>query len=1116
MPTSIDSLQIEINAKAQSANTAIDKLVVKLNHLNSSLSKINGSKLTQLANGVSKLGSAMQTMNGVKTGDFTRLANNLSKLNAVDTAKLSSLATTMHRITDSFSKFGRVSKAVNQLSQLSTAIRQLGYKSVGTAITNIPQLAVAMRQLMTELSKAPRVNRSIIDMTNALAKLGRTGASSGKAAQSLGRSLNLYSASTERAKKASFSLAGAIGKVYATYWLLFRAFGKLKDAIDISADLTEVENVVNVTFGQYRDLVDDMARTSIKDFGMSELTVKKVSSRFQAMGSAMEIPIDKISDMSVELTKLTADMASFYNMEQKDVAQDLESIFTGTTRPMRTYGIDLTQANLKQWALNNGMNANIETMTQAEKTMLRYQYVMAQTTHVAGDFQRTQDTWTNQIRILKQQFEQLGIVIGRTFIAMFKPMVKALNAAMSSIIAFAQRVSEALGKIFGWKYEEPTGGIVDDLGEADDEADGLASGLDDASKNAKKLRQQLQGFDELNVLTTNQDGGGAGAGAGTGGGASGGVDAGKWVQTDSIIKAFESEIDTLYKLGEYIRDALIEAMESIDWDSVYAKARGFGKGLAEYLNGLLAYDGEGRTLFGTVGKTIAKTLNTVIYAALEFAKEFDFYQFGVNLADGINEFFRNFDFASLAETLNEWVNGIEETILGFLDTIEFDTILQGFKDFFKEIELETIGFIVGSILWHKGGKELTKNVFRNLFVEKMGLKSMKFTTTVTVAVSLIFVGATIKEQLDKIFAKDSMYNIFPDKKTGTDSWGVGDYISNLFDLLKLNIKRGIEGLKVDFELWWDDFVESVTYKIFKGGLFNNSFVDMFGEVFDNIPIPLKGFWDNLKEALNAPWEEGKGIFSEEVGGNIVDGIIEGMKDAITKNIPAPIMWAFDTVYNTFCDVFGIHSPAENMKPIGSNILLGVVDGFKSKYEEFTKAITDFYNNRVKPWFSKDKWTFEGVKEGFSTAFSNAFEGVKALWNKFAEWINDKLTFNIDPLEIGGKKIFDGGEIKIGELPTFKNGGFPEDGLFMANHGELVGRFSNGKTAVANNEQIVSGIEYGVERAVSRVLAPYLANIEQNTRETANKEFGITERQISNAVVRQNKQHVTRTGKPLFA
>lgn len=54
--------------------------------------------------------------------------------------------------------------------------------------------------------------------------------------------------------------------------------------------------------------------------------------------------------------------------------------------------------------------------------------------------------------------------------------------------------------------------------------------------------------------------------------------------------------------------------------------------------------------------------------------------------------------------------------------------------------------------------------------------------------------------------------------------------------------------------------------------------------------------------------------------------------------------------------------------------------------------------------------------------------------------------------------------------SFATGGFPEDGLFMANHGELVGQFSNGNTAVANNEQIISGIERGVYNAMTSALA----------------------------------------------
>lgn len=389
LATSIDTLQIEINAQATRANDAINKLVGKLDRLNVSLSGLNSTNLNNLANGVQRLGTAMQTMNNVKTSDFSRLARNIERLANINTSTINASATAVRNMANAFSGLGSVSANIQPISDLSKAIAQLGYKSATKAIDNIPRLEVAMRNLLTTMSRIPAINRSVIDMTNALAKLARTGASSGKAAQSLGKSLNIYSASASNATKKTFSLASAFGKMYATYWLLFRAFRLLGDAINISSDLTEVQNVVDVTFGKYASLVDEMSKTSITEFGMSELTVKQISSRFQAMGVAMGFAQGEMAGMSIELTKLAADMASFYNVEQTDVAEKLSAIFTGQTRPLREFGIDLTQATLQEWAMKQGMDANIKTMSQAEKTLLRYKYVLANTQAAQGDFART-------------------------------------------------------------------------------------------------------------------------------------------------------------------------------------------------------------------------------------------------------------------------------------------------------------------------------------------------------------------------------------------------------------------------------------------------------------------------------------------------------------------------------------------------------------------------------------------------------------------------------------------------------------------------------------------------------------------------------------------------------
>ena len=389
LATSIDTLQIEINAQATRANDAINKLVGKLDRLNVSLSGLNSTNLNNLANGVQRLGTAMQTMNNVKTSDFSRLARNIERLANVNTSTINASATAIKNMANAFSGLGSVSGNIQPISDLSRAIAQLGYKSATKAIDNIPRLEVAMRNLLTTMSRIPAINKSIIDMTTALANLARTGSASGTAARSLGNSLNVFSKNASVATKKSLSLAAAFGKLYANFWLLFRAFRLLGDAINISSDLTEVQNVVDVTFGKYASLVEEMSKTSITEFGMSELTVKQISSRFQAMGVAMGFAQGEMAGMSIELTKLAADMASFYNVSQEDVAEKLSAIFTGQTRPLREFGIDLTQATLQEWAMKQGMDANIKTMSQAEKTLLRYQYVMANTTAAQGDFART-------------------------------------------------------------------------------------------------------------------------------------------------------------------------------------------------------------------------------------------------------------------------------------------------------------------------------------------------------------------------------------------------------------------------------------------------------------------------------------------------------------------------------------------------------------------------------------------------------------------------------------------------------------------------------------------------------------------------------------------------------
>lgn len=717
----LESLEIKIQAQAQQASGQIDALVTRLGRLSSALSGLSTGNLNSLSTGVNRLAGAMTAMRGIDTRTFSAVARNVSKLGSINSKQINAAAGSMRQISNAVKGLSGMSASVKGLTDLASAIKQLGYQSSTKAIENIPKLATAMRQLMSELSKAPMVSQNLINMTNALAKLARTGGAAGTAAKSITSSFSGFSSGASAVTKKSFSLASAIGKVYATYWTLFRGFRLPGDAIDISSSLTEVENVVRQTFGQYESLINNFAKTSIEKFGMSELSAKQFASRFQAMGTALDIPQGKMAKMSIRLTELAGDMASFYDVSQEDIAKSLQSVFSGTTAPMRRYGIDLTQATLKEWALKQGLDANISSMTQAQKAMLRYQYVLAHTTNITGDFARTADTWHNQITMLKENFKALGAVVGGGLINAFKPFIKVLNAVLQKVISFAEMVTNALGSIFGWKYEASKGagisGLADDIGSASDGMDDLSDAAGSAgkntggiAKNAKKAKKEIQqatrAFDELKVISKQSKdkgsgSGNKGSGSGSGSGAGGGTGAdGGLVQTDTIFKKFKSDIKDLEGLGIEIRKALVKAVGGIEWDKIYAKASGFGTGLAEFLNGLFSEDKKGNSVFTATADVIAGALNTAIFASKGFTDKFKFETFGNNIAHGFNRFFKKFKWKKCAEAINGWVDGFWKFVHGFFDDLSWKDIFNGLKIFLTNLTPKSLA----TILMFSGGK----------------------------------------------------------------------------------------------------------------------------------------------------------------------------------------------------------------------------------------------------------------------------------------------------------------------------------------------------------------------------------------------------------------------------
>ncbi len=251
-----------------------------------------------------------------------------------------------------------------------------------------------------------------------------------------------------------------------------------KQAIETASDIQEVQNVVDTAFGSMSYKIEEFAKTSIKQFGLSQLSAKEMSSTFMAMASNMVRSAETASDMAINLTKRAADMASFYNRSAEDTATALHGIFTGETEVLKQYGIVQTEVNLQEYAAAHGINKKISAMSQAEKVQLRYNYVMEQTGLAAGDFERTSGNWANQVRILKEQFKELLGVLGTGLITVLNPVVKFLNVVLTQLIAIAKQIGAILSKLFGITVPvADSGKLAEDLSSAAGGADELAEGV---------------------------------------------------------------------------------------------------------------------------------------------------------------------------------------------------------------------------------------------------------------------------------------------------------------------------------------------------------------------------------------------------------------------------------------------------------------------------------------------------------------------------------------------------------------------------------------------------------------------------------------------------------------
>jgi hypothetical protein len=705
---------------------------------------------------------------------------------------------------------------------------------------------------------------------------------------------------------------------------------------------------------------------------------------------------------------------------------------------------------------------------------------------IIGTYAREMETAEGAVRTLTQQLRTLGQAIGSLFIPMLKVAVPWLTA-------FVQLVTEgviALGALFGINFQEITWGNATGMAKTAEGANATADALGGAAKEAKKLKDYTMGFDELNVIKPDS-GSGSGAGAGAAGAAGGGL--GLDLDTlwdDAVFASASKQVDELKeKIKAYISEhkAMLAVVGSVAAFLAFAKA----------IRGLNA-------LFG-----ITKTWGALVAVFTGISTAITKLRSGINL---LSAFFGALKGAPAATSalafMSPKLSAVATAITGAASAV--GSFIAGLTAPAWAAIVAVIAAVASVVVFLKRNwEEVTSAV--KVFFETNIVPKLE----------------SIKESWDRI--KEAVAPIV----------GIFGEIHETFAEIEFG-KRLFEGLGKAFE-YVGGIIFSVVSGVIAGAIstavqiisgFAKSFSGVVQIVSGLVQVIVSLFKFDLHEALDAvmlicdgiinlltglydatvgaviAFVEGVigwfvALWDELVGHSIVPDMIEAIIDwflILPEKILGPVKKFCENVKNVFVGLWvGVKNWwASDVAPMfTSEYWLNKFDVIRqsifSKLAEVKQSVIDKWNE-VKEWFSSNVapkltlffWMdkFRNIKESLVSTVKSAVNSAIGLLNRMINWINDHFVLELPPVTIFGVQVFDGltvRPINIPNIPLFAEGGFPDMGqMFIAREAgpELVGNI-NGKTAVANNDQIVAAVSQGVYEAVVAAMSANRSSGSQN-------------------------------------
>jgi hypothetical protein len=1071
----IDNLQIKISADANKASSALNKLANSLTNFQRSLS-IDTPKLTSISNSIQSIANAANSMNTSGIKNISTLTNSINRMGKIDTSGLSRISSALK--TFSADMAGTKVDGIGDIASIASSISKLGGVASGRAITNIPLLAKNLKQLFTTLSTAPNVSENIIRMTNALAGLASTGAASGRAANSLDRNLNTYTASAKRATKSTFSLAAAFGKFYATYFLVIRGIKSLWSSIEGTTDYIEAFNYYTVAFNKVGkewgkdfeqfgyDNAEDYAQSfgnrvnellgkmsglkvdvdgglisesGMKNLGLNLQEITQYASQLASITNSLGQTGEVTTAISKSMTMLAGDISSLFNVDFSTVATNLQSGLIGQSRALYKYGIDITNATLQTYAYKYGIEKAVSEMSQAEKQQLRLLAILDQSKVSWGDLANTINSPSNMIRQFTNNVKEAGMVLGQLFIPVLQKVLPVINGVVIAIKRLLFSVANLLGiKIDFSSFGQGVSGYNEDL-------EDTADALDKVGTSAKNAKSGVREFDKLKVISTPKS---SGSGSGAGGA---GID-----------------------LTKEIMDATAE-YEKV-WQEAFDKMQNTALGWADKIEKLLEpvkklfkdlFNGD----FFEAGQDLSGIVTGIFNWMSDAIASVDWYQIGQN----IGQFLAGIDwtavFTSAGNFIETAINAAIDLWKGSFDAAPIETTI-----------ITAIGLLkftgVGDIIWGKISDKLSATVLGS---------SIGIVPTIAIAAVTWEIGFNVGKSLGKaLFPEDAEYY---DNFTWFGENGFFDTLKNTdFTILKTA---------------WDDLYKDITdndlYRFLTGTMLlpKHSTLDDFGDKIDWLIDKIKNTKVDMSDTF-------------------------GLSSALINIAPLVGNWFNENVSPWFTK--------EKWQGMGQTIESSLSEKWTSFTTWWNQTGFSSWWKKISEQFGLTKWNklLENIPTAFRTAFKTAanvaiaplnlvISGIETMINNAIDLINGLMSAARLIPKIGDAVPNNIQHISVGRIPTFEKGGYVPSRytMFMAGENgipEIAGTVG-GKTAVAGGVEIT-----GIKDAINSTAQQEIALLKQNNQllqGILEKEFGITTDQIGIAARQYGQEQFNQKHKNVY-